>query len=242
VSIDWRLVLFELLNFAVLMVLLGRFLFRPVREALAARRSEIEQRNAELAAQQADAAALRDEYRAKIAGAEQEGERLRAEVRREAEEKAEHIVAAARRDMDLARERQQADLELARRRSLESLRDQVVALSVQGAAKVVAGMSETSVASAYAREGARRLLEAGALPQDATVRLWTSPDADPDDVRQVVGKVLHDRCALQTDADPELVGGVRFAFRDLEVDASAGAALKRWLTELDEANPAEEPA
>ena len=102
-SIDWRLVLFELLNFAVLMVLLGRFLFRPVREALAARRSEIEQRNAELAAQQADAAALRDEYRAKIAGAEQEGERLRAEVRREAEEKAEHIVAAARRDMDLAR-------------------------------------------------------------------------------------------------------------------------------------------
>ena len=44
-------------------------------------------------------------------------------------------------------------------------------------------------------------------------------------------QVLQDHCEVDAAVDPRLVGGVRFGIRDLEVEASAGASLQRWLSE-----------
>jgi len=234
VNVDWRLVLFELINFGILMVLLSRFLFRPVRAALAARKAEREELERAVQARQAEAEGLRETYQGKLAEAAAEGAALVAELRREGEAKAAQLVEAARRDMSRDREQLEADLELLRARSLEALRDRVVALAVEGAGRVVAGMAEPSVAAAYARAGARRLLEAAVVPEGETVRLWTSPEANVEEVLAAVQEVFRDRCRVVTEVDQDLVGGVRFAFHDLEVEASAGASLQQWLGEAAE--------
>lgn len=230
-TIDWRLVLFELLNFGILMILLSRFLFRPVRAALAARQAEREEVEAAVAARQAEAQSLLETYQGKLARVTEEGEALVAGLRREAEAKAEELVEAARLDMSRDRERLESDLDLIRVRSLETLRDQVVALAVEGAGRVVSGMAESGVATSYARAGARRLFEAAVVPEGETVRLWTSPDADLEQVLSAVQEVFQDRCQIAAEVDEALVGGVRFAFHDFEVEASAGATLQGWLDE-----------
>ena len=230
-TIDWRLVLFELLNFGILMILLSRFLFRPVRAALAARQAEREEVEATVAARQAEAQSLLETYQGKLARVTEEGEALVAGLRREAEAKAEELVEAARLDMSRDRERLESDLDLIRVRSLETLRDQVVALAVEGAGRVVSGMAESGVATSYARAGARRLFEAAVVPEGETVRLWTSPDADLEQVLSAVQEVFQDRCQIAAEVDEALVGGVRFAFHDFEVEASAGATLQGWLDE-----------
>tara|TARA_R110002072_G_scaffold79141_10_gene182922 strand:+ start:743 stop:1465 length:723 start_codon:yes stop_codon:yes gene_type:complete len=230
VNVDWRLVLFELLNFGILMFLLSKFLFRPVRAALAARKAEREQVEAGVLARQAEAEGLRETYQGKLAGAAAEGEALVAEIRREAEAKAEQVVEAARRDMSRDRERLEADLEQIRARSLEALRDQVVALAVEGAGRVVSGMAEPSVAVAYARAGARRLLETAVVPEGETVKLWASPEANLEEVLAAVREVFQGRAQVVGEVEEALVGGVRFAFHDLEVEASAGASLGAWLS------------
>ena len=230
-NVDWRLVLFELLNFGLLMVLLNRFLFRPVRAALAARKAEREQLEQTVEARQAEAEGLRETYEGKLAGVAAEGEALLAEIRREAEAKAGQLVESARRDMNRDREKLEADLELVRSRSLKSLRDDVIALAVEGAARVVSGMAEPSVATSYARAGARRLLAATVVPAGETIKLWTSPDANAEEVLSAVREVFQGRCQVEASVDEALVGGVRFAFHDLEVEASAGASLQRWLSQ-----------
>ena len=235
--VDWRLVLFELLNFVLLMALLSRFLFRPVREALAARQAEREEVERAVSARQAEAESLRETYQGKLAGAAAEGDALVARVRREAEAKAEQLVESARGDMHRARAQLELELELLRARSLESLRDQVVALAVEGAARVVTGMAEPSVAASYARAGAVRLLAADAVPEGGTIKLWTSPEADPEEVRSAVRGVFEAsrQIEVELEVDEALVGGVRLVFQDLEVEASAGAALQRWLSEATRA-------
>ena len=55
-------------------------------------------------------------------------------------------------------------------------------------------------------------------------------------MRQVLREVLGESCQLGLQADPDLVGGVRLRHGELEVEASAGAALELWWESL-EASP-----
>ncbi len=61
-GIDLKTVVFELVNFLVLLWLLRRFLFTPVRELIARRREEIERGATEVKTRRAEAEALRARY------------------------------------------------------------------------------------------------------------------------------------------------------------------------------------
>ena len=71
-QIDWTTFILQIVNFVVLVWLLKRFLYRPVLDAIARRRTAIEQALGEARAAEDRAAGLRGDYEKKIAAWNQE--------------------------------------------------------------------------------------------------------------------------------------------------------------------------
>jgi len=128
--IDWFTVGAQLLNFAVLVWLMKRFLYQPVLDAIAAREKRIAGQLADAAARQAQAATERktfedknaafDEQRAELlskaaADANAEGERLADEARKAA------VALAAQRQQSLATQAAHLQQRLAGRAAHEVL-------------------------------------------------------------------------------------------------------------------------
>ncbi|MGE0710654.1 MAG: ATP synthase F0 subunit B [Planctomycetota bacterium] len=235
-ELSLRLVLFETLNFLLLVAILGRFLYRPVREVVARRREELERAQAELAAREAEAARVREEFEARRAQLEREAADLRDQGLRRGEEAAERLLAEAREEARRDQERQREDLERAERRALSELEERVLALGTAAAARVVAGLEQPDLATAYARLGARRLR--GELPEEGrgggTLRVALSPDAQREEVLAALRAELGEAWTFALEEDPALLAGVRLMHHELEVEASADATLRAWLAAAGE--------
>jgi F0F1-type ATP synthase membrane subunit b/b' len=87
------------INWFLLVVLLGYFAAKPVREMLGARRREMEVAIREASAAKAAADARHAEYTARLAQLDQELARLRADIQRAAEQHAEALERQVRREV-----------------------------------------------------------------------------------------------------------------------------------------------
>jgi F-type H+-transporting ATPase subunit b len=230
-EIDWTVVAFEGLNFAILVVVLQRFLFRPVKNALETRRREIEAQRSDMEAREAAATELRASYEAKLDQLEEELRAKADAVMDTAHEKAGKIIEDGRAQAKQLVDSAGRECETARKRALEQMRLEVFNLAVDAATRVVRHMGAPSVALAYARRAAhdcQEILEGLESPPVEPVVLLTGPDADIDEVKAEVGSILGASVSLAASVDPEIVAGVRIAFAGHEVEASASATLQHW--------------
>jgi F-type H+-transporting ATPase subunit b len=99
-ELDWTTILFEIVNFVILVVLLNRFLFQPVLRRV----REQAERKAQLLAQteqaRAEAEQLRLELDAKMATADEEADAIVAAARQSAETEHDAILQRAYRQAD----------------------------------------------------------------------------------------------------------------------------------------------
>jgi len=120
--LDWTTLALQLVNFAILVWLLQRFLYRPVLRVIDARRTalagaqaqaahEIEAANRQLADAQAQRAGLAGERAAALARAEEESRQLVAARQSQAQREAEALLADARSTLAQEREHAQGALQ-----------------------------------------------------------------------------------------------------------------------------------
>jgi F-type H+-transporting ATPase subunit b len=235
-DIEWPIVAFEVLNFAVLVVLLRRFLFRPVQRALIARRDEIERERVEVEGREQAAVRRQSEYEERRGALEAEADERLEVALSEGRGRAEALVAEARdqaRHLVTAAELQVA---AARRRALEQLRVEVLRLSAEAAERVVPELEAPAIARAQARRAAHRLAAAfvdGRVAGQVEAAVGNDEDREPiaEEVRAVLGPAV----ALELTVDPSIVAGVRLRAAGHEVEASVSASLRRWYEErMDE--------
>ena len=228
-GIDWSLVAFEVLNFGVLVIVIRRFLFRPIREALEKRRAEIEGVREESERREAEAAATQQRYEAKLRDLDTEAQQHLDAASQRAREEAGRIVDAARGEGRRLADVTAKEAEDSRRLALEGLRREVIELAAEAAKRVVAHTGAPSVARAYARKGAAALLDAlgGARPTEP-VTLDVGQDSDPAELEQVVREVLGASVDIEARVDADIVAGVRLRHGGHEVSSSASATLERW--------------
>jgi F-type H+-transporting ATPase subunit b len=136
ISIDWTLVA-ELIAWLILLYILVRFLYNPLRSAMAARAERI---RTELSA--AEAAAQRAEEAAKQSQADvEEGKRRGEEIVRQAQQTADSIreqaINEARAEAERVIERGKAEIERERQAAVDELRRVVGDLAIQAASQVV---------------------------------------------------------------------------------------------------------
>ena len=240
-EIDPTVVAFETINFVVLVAILRRFLFRPVREALEKRRGEVEAARAAAEQRQSEAAATRSEY-----------EVLAAELREQRQERIDEAVAQGRTDAHVivtdAREQARrrledadAEIEAARRRALVALRREVAVLATAAAQRVVAHLGVPSVVLGFTRRAAHALADELSDAPPREVDVAHGPDDDPAAIEQALRESFGPDVMLRLEVDPAIVAGVRLQASGHEVEASASASLDDWY-EREVSGTAERPS
>ncbi len=239
-TLDLPTVLFQAVNFLVLVVVLWRLLWRPLRRHMSARaqrieeglgtvergREEVQRLEAEV---QAALTRARTTEREVVARAEQEGAARRAELLEEATR-----AAVAERDRIVA----QIDVERRRRdrESLLSLAPTVAALigriltEVGDTARLHEGACERFAEELSALGPANRERIRNAGTRDG-VELSLARPGVPSVLRESLAALLPDGHAPRTRTDPDLLAGASLRAGELVFDGSMRAQVERALGE-----------
>jgi F-type H+-transporting ATPase subunit b len=237
-QIDWWTLALQTVNFLVVVWLLSRFLYRPVRRIIEEREAA-DRKAADEASKKAEAAdAARKDYeekRAALDDAERERdaafhaqiEKERDAVLSEAQARAEGLIADARERIE--RDRYEA---------LKGLREDIVRLAAALAGKALAEVPATAEAAVDdtashidgLAAGERSDLKKDLEGNGAQLTLVSAADL-PEGIRAQWKTMLEDRFgktfALSFQTDPELLGGIKLRFPHAQIDFSVASRLDR---------------
>lgn len=136
VSFSWNF-FFQIANFLILVLLLSKFLFKPVNKMLEKRKNTIANDLESAANKNAEAEQLRADYEAKIKNIKIEADEILKDARAKADAKAKDIVQDARDKSDEILDKAQAEIERQRRNAYNDLKDEVAAMAIMAAEKII---------------------------------------------------------------------------------------------------------
>ncbi|WP_158243169.1 F0F1 ATP synthase subunit B family protein [Acidimangrovimonas sediminis] len=242
-TIDWWTLGLQAVNFAILVWLLRRFLYAPVRRVIAARKREVEA--AQEAAAAACATAEEEARRLREARAALEAERqgVLDQAAAEAAETAKAALAEARAAAAVQVEKAQAAIAAERQAALEAAQGDLAALATglagrilqDTAATIAPGLFLDGLADTLARqpEAERARLAADMAAPGAVATVVTASPLPPEDRAAWSARLLPllgGQGSLGFEVDPDLLGGaeLRVAHSQLKFGwADRLAAAKR---------------
>ena len=129
--------LFVLLNFLLLFFVAKKFLFVPVKKMIDSRQQEIDDMYAQAQSAQDSAKALESEYQAKLAAAQETGDRLVKEAMERGKNREEEIIRQATKEADAIREKASADIAREKKQAINDAKNEISSLAMEIAGKVV---------------------------------------------------------------------------------------------------------
>ncbi|HTY50756.1 MAG TPA: hypothetical protein VMB48_13790 [Steroidobacteraceae bacterium] len=241
--VSWTTIALQLLNFAILVWLLQRFLYRPALRMIAARQADVARLRAEAA--QADARArelvaqldarrreMDAEREASLKAAAAETDRLRQTRLADANHEADALLAKAR-----------AQLAVERRQALEQVQQAALDLATDMAGRLLAGFPEPLRSQAWLERIERQLTalaegERAALLRDlgrAPLTVVTAAALAPDlaeNWRVRLAHALGRDPAIIFEVEPRLRSGAELHFGDTRLGFTLQDALQGLRMEL----------
>jgi len=150
INLNMTLVL-QVVNFLILIVLLQRFLYKPLTQFLATRADGIKRSLEEAKAAREAAAKAQQEYEARIAATRREAAALREAAVREVEEERQRLLKASRDEAARLVTEAKAQIGQEVKRAKAELREEVVGLSL--------GVAERLIGRSLTADDHRRLAE-----------------------------------------------------------------------------------
>ena len=129
--------LFVLLNFLLLFFVAKKFLFGPVMDMIQSRQKEIDDLYADAEAAKVNANAMEEEYKNRLATAQQTGDNLVKEAMARGKNREEEIIRQANREADAIREKAASDIARDKKKALNDAKDEISAIALEIAGKVV---------------------------------------------------------------------------------------------------------
>ena len=134
---DWGLQIWTLVAFVVLLVLLSKFAFKPIADALDRRGETIKKSIEEAEKQRAEAKKLMDDYQKRLAEARAEANKIIEEARGLGENVRKEVVEKANTEASALVQRAQEEIQRQKEKGVQELKDTVASLSVQIASRVI---------------------------------------------------------------------------------------------------------
>jgi F-type H+-transporting ATPase subunit b len=134
---DWGLQIWTFVAFMVLLVLLAKFAFKPIAEALDRRGETIKKSIEEAEKQRADAKKLMEDYQKQVAEARAEANKIIEEARGLGETVRKEVVEKANTEASAAVQRAQEEIQRQKEKGIQEMKDTVASLSVQIASRVI---------------------------------------------------------------------------------------------------------
>ena len=246
---DWSTLALQLVNFAILVWLLQRFLYRPILRLVDARRAALEREHAEAASAaetakrqlselQAQRTGIAGERAEALARAQEESRQLLSTRREQAERDAAGLMEEARRTV--AREREQV-LEEARRVALD--------LAADMARRVLAEIPESLRVQAWLERigqhlrslpPAQRAALSGELTANCPLRVltaWPVATEAEEGWRARLGTALGSDVAVAFETDPALIAGAELRFPHAKLSFSVKGAIAALQEEVGRREP-----
>ena len=126
-----------IISFGVLMGVMLKFVFPPVQRMMQARTDRIRQSLDDAERQRTEAQTILDQYRAQLADAKSEANRVIEEARQEADHLRRELMHRAEVEVNELKQRTQEEIQAAKERTLADLRAEVSGLAIELAEKVV---------------------------------------------------------------------------------------------------------
>lgn len=233
--LDWSTLALQLVNFAILVWLLQRFLYRPILRVVDARRAALEGKRADAARAeqtarqqlsdlQAQRAGLAGERAAALAKAEEESRRLLITARAQARRETEALLEEGRRT--LARERARAEVEVRRA---------AVDLAAEMARRALGEMPQSLRVQAWLERIDKHLRSlppaelselSGELAGGGVLRVMTASPLDAqEEWRTRLRAALGPDIAVAFETAPRLIGGAELHFPHARLTFSIQGAI-----------------
>ncbi|OPX44853.1 ATP synthase subunit b, sodium ion specific [Ruminiclostridium hungatei] len=135
--------IFVALNLFILYFFMRKFLFKPVTEFMEKRRNSIDQALKDADQAKLEVAESRKNYEEQIKKIREESDRLMNEARAKASREYDEIIANAKKDALAIVEKGRQDVERERTEMLRQVRQQIAALALTAATKVVQANMDT---------------------------------------------------------------------------------------------------
>lgn len=147
------------LNIFILFFALSYLLFNPVRNVLEKRRQKIAGELAEAATDKDTAQKLKAEYEARLKEIGKEAEAILDDARKKAKAQEADIVGEAKAEAVRIRERAERDIELEKKKALDDMKQEMVAIASLMAGKVVSANIDTTIHAALVEETLKEMGE-----------------------------------------------------------------------------------
>lgn len=137
IGVNFWTALFVLLNTLAIYFVAKKYLFAPVRRMIESRQAEIDGMYESAANARAQAEELEADYRRKIADAQQTSERMMKEAAQRALRREEEILCEANAQADAILARAAEDAQLEKKQALNDAKNEISAIAVTIAEKVI---------------------------------------------------------------------------------------------------------
>ena len=135
---DYSLQIWTLITFVVLLVLLAKFAFKPIAEALDRRGQMIKAQLDDAQKLRVEAKALMDDYQKQIAEARAEAGKILEESRLLGEKVRKEVVEKANSEASAIVSRSQEEIIRQKEKGIQEMKDTIASLSVQIAGRIIA--------------------------------------------------------------------------------------------------------
>ena len=137
ISVNFWQIVISLVNLLILTWIIKRFLYKPVKKMLDARRAAIDADYEQARIAREEAEENRLNYEAAMAAAKQTGDQIIADANRTAEFRGSEIVAAAREKASEIRRQAEADAVLERKKAEAEMKHEIANVSAQLTGKLL---------------------------------------------------------------------------------------------------------
>jgi F-type H+-transporting ATPase subunit b len=131
------LIFWELITFAILLFLLYRYVYPPIRDQIQRRQSQIEEAIDEAQRTRSEARELLAEYRRQIEEARGEARRILDEARKQGEAQRERTKQEARKEGERIIQRAREEIERERDSALRQVRSEVADMVIEASERVI---------------------------------------------------------------------------------------------------------
>lgn len=134
--VPWTLIA-QICNLFIQMLLIKKFLFKPIREVLAKRQAKADEMITKAAADQKEAAELKSTYERSMLEAKEKAGEILATAQKNATSKSEDIIRDANAQAVAIKTKAEADIAQERRKAVNEIKDEIGSMAMEIAGKVI---------------------------------------------------------------------------------------------------------
>jgi F-type H+-transporting ATPase subunit b len=235
---------FQVINFLVLLFILKRVLYKPIREIIEKRRSLIQQRIEEAEKIKKEAIGLKENYQHEIDKLHELKSQMLEKMIEEVEQERKKLIGRAEEEAARVIEKEKAVFDTEKTRHEAELKDKAIEAVTLFAANLLKEVSDEDLHKAIYVKLFRELQGiASHIPEikekdrPLTVDLFTAyplTEAETKKFRESIEAILSQSVLLNTIIDVSLIAGTKVKFCDMVYDLSLSGQIKKLALKLKE--------